>query len=156
MRKIWDIISKLCFITGIWILFQGFGGVAFIREKLNLVTTYATELEKFTLFHPEHLTSAQDLSLGESETAQRFKEMSSCHQTISTERCYRILKQAFKEIPSFVIDAIYESGYQIMLIGNDIRELVRLETGWDAGRYYDGVTFPGFNGYTQIWSSSRW
>ena len=155
MRKIWDVFSKLCLFTGVWIIFDGFGGIAFLREKMNLVTTYATELEEFSLFHPEHLTSTENLSLDDSPTAQKFKEMTVCHQTIKTSRCFEILEESYQKVPSIVIDQIYENGYQIMLVGNDIRALVRLETDWDAGYYYDGVTFPGFAGYTQIWSSEK-
>ena len=155
MKKIWDILSALCIITGVCILFKGFGGMAFLREKLNLVTTYASEMEEFSLFDSKHLTSTEELSLDDSLTAQKFKEMSVCHQTIETSRCFKILEEAYRTVPSVVIDHLYDNGYQIMMVGNDIRALVRLETGWDAGYYYDGVTFPGFAGYTQIWSSAK-
>ena len=155
MKKISNIIRMMCFITGIAIIFEGIGGTAFIRKQLGIVTTYADEMNEFSLFHPEHLTSAQDLNLESSEVASRFKNMSTCHKTISTSRCHQILTKTFNLVPNFIIDTIYEQGYQIMLVGNDIRELVRLETGWDATYYYDGVTFPGYEGYTQIWSSSR-
>ena len=155
MKKISNIIRMMCFITGIAIIFEGIGGTAFIRKQLGIVTTYADEMNEFSLFHPEHLTSAQDLNLESSEVASRFKNMSTCHKTISTSRCHQILTKTFNLVPNFIIDMIYEQGYQIMLVGNDIRELVRLETGWDATYYYDGVTFPGYEGYTQIWSSAK-
>ena len=155
IKKIINIIPIICFIIGFAIIFDGLGGIPFMRNHLGMVTTYANEQEEFTLFHPDHLTSANDINLPTSDSASHFKTMSTCHQTISTDRCYQILTKAFHLVPNTIIDMIYEQGYQIMLIGNDIRELVRLETGWQPNYYYDGVTFPGYEGYTQIWSSAK-
>ncbi len=155
MRKRLNLLAATCLVVGTGFLFEGFGGTAWLRKQLGMATTYASELTEFTLFHSEHLTAADDLTLDESETATHFKEMSTCHQTIKTSRCYQILEETFNFVPATIIDTIYNYGFEIMLIGNDIRELVRLETNWDPGYYYSGVTFPGYEGYTQIWSASK-
>lgn len=155
MKKRTNRFAVACFALGTYFLFEGFGGIAFLRERLGMVDTYASELTEFTLFHSEHLTSADDLILDGSNSATHFKEMSSCHQTIPTSRCYQILEDTFNIVPAAIIETIYNYGFEIMLLGNDIRELVRLETNWDPGYYYSGVTFPGYEGYTQIWSASK-
>lgn len=100
MRKRLNLLAATCLVVGTGFLFEGFGGTAWLRKQLGMVTTYASELTEFTLFYSEHLTAADDLTLDESETATHFKEMSTCHQTIKTSRCYQILKETFERVPA--------------------------------------------------------
>ena len=79
--------------------------------------------------------------------------MSSRHSSISEKDYASILLGAYRITPTFVIEAIHAKGFDIVLTGNNIRELVRAETGWDAGWNYYGVTFPNYQGYRRIWSS---
>lgn len=82
-----------------------------------------------------------------------LKSMSSRHSSISENDYTSILLGAYRITPTFVIEAIHAKGFDIVLTGNNIRELVRAETGWDAGWNYYGVTFPNYQGYRRIWSS---
>lgn len=127
-----------------------------LKGKLNLeFLSQSGELNKETVFGNERLTPVGELNLGEGEGAEILKRIANCHDTISEERCVRILEGVINVVPAQVLEAVESVGFDVVLTGNDIREMVRLETGWDAGWGYDGVTFPNYEGYTRIWSSSR-
>ena len=81
--------------------------------------------------------------------------ISSRHSSISESDYYRILKGAYDITPTFVLQTVENAGFDIVLTGNNIRDLVRAETGWDAGWNYHGVTFPNYQGYKRIWSSLK-
>ena len=81
--------------------------------------------------------------------------ISSRHSSISESDYNRILLGAYHITPTFVLQTIENKGFDIVLTGNNIRELVRDETGWDAGWNYSGVTFPNYQGYVRIWSSLK-
>lgn len=81
--------------------------------------------------------------------------ISSRHSSISESDYYRILKGAYDITPTFVLQAVENAGFDIVLTGNNIRDIVRAETGWDAGWNYHGVTFPNYQGYKRIWSSLK-
>lgn len=81
--------------------------------------------------------------------------ISSRHSSISESDYHRILLGAYNITPTFVLQTIENKGFDIVLMGNNIRDLVRAETGWDAGWNYHGVTFPNYQGYVRIWSSLK-
>lgn len=84
-----------------------------------------------------------------------LKRISSRHASISESDYWRILKGAYDITPTFVLQTIENKGFDIVLTGNNIRDIVRAETGWDAGWNYHGVTFPNYQGYMRIWSSLK-
>ena len=95
------------------------------------------------------------LSLPSDTKGSILTRISTRHSSISESDYHRILLGAYNITPTFVLQAIENKGFDIVLTGNNIRELVRAETGWDAGWNYSGVTFPNYNGYVRIWSSLK-
>lgn len=152
--------SIFLMMVGVAMLLIGFVQTPYfvfeLKGKLNLeFLSQNGELNKEMVFGNERLTPVGELNLGEGEGAEVLKRIANCHDTISEERCVRILEGVINVVPAQVLEVVESVGFDVVLTGNDIREMVRLETGWDAGWGYDGVTFPNYEGYTRIWSSSR-
>ena len=131
-----------------------------LKEKLGVDMTYASEpifkdSQPDSVFAIDQLLSIPTYGLGNDLKAAYFDEKVRCHKSISESRCQTIVQDTYEKVPTSVFQDLQEAGFDIILTGNNIRELVRTETGWDAGWSYQGVTFPNYAGYVRIWSSSK-
>ena len=150
-------------VGGLMILsnLEGLSYLFFIlKEKLGIEVTYASEpifkgSQSDSLFTIDQLLSVPTFGLGNDLKATYFDERVRCHESISESRCQTIVQDTYEKLPTSVFQDLQEAGFDIILTGNNIRELVRTETGWDAGWSYQGVTFPDYAGYVRIWSSSK-
>lgn len=154
------IFSICCFCLGTILILAGFSKTSYfvyiVKEKLGITEVKGVD-ENATqggLFKDDTLISVAETSNGEIIDNNSLVKISKCHQSINESRCFKMIKQVENIVPNSIIETIEQFGFDIVLTGKDLRAMIIEETGWDAGWDYDGVTFPGYAGYTRIWSSS--